>query len=65
VRLVADVAVNGSQVFLGVGGALEYLLDGDPVVGNLVEEVVVAGGQMPRAASKVSIVLSFIACRGF
>ena len=45
VRLVADVAVNGSQVFLGVGGALEYLLDGDPVVGNLVEEVVVAGGQ--------------------
>ena len=45
VRFVADVAVNGSQVLFGIGGLLEDLLDGDPVVGDLVEEVVVAGGQ--------------------
>ena len=42
---VQNVAVNGGEVFLRIGSALEDLFDGDSVVGHLIEEVVVAGGQ--------------------
>ena len=46
---VQNVAVNGGEVFLRVGSALEDLFDGDAVVGHLIEEVVVAGGQSDAA----------------
>ena len=52
VRLVLDVAVYRGEVFLRVGGPLEDLFDGDAVVGNLIEEVVVAGGQADGGRSQ-------------